>query len=71
MTAKGYNKLSAKEDFSAVIPTRMPRVGEPTRTVPLFIALEIADEFYSLYSIGGRNAEYCRRKYQEARRGMV
>ncbi len=66
MTA-GINKLTKNIDFSAIIPTRLPRSDENTRTVPLSEALEIADAFYAQYVIGGRNAEYCRRKYQEAR----
>lgn len=67
MGLAGHNKLTEHLDFSATIPTRMPRTGEPTQTVTLQEALEIADEFYSRFAIGGRNAEYCRRKYEEAR----
>ena len=67
MKKSGINKLTYDVDFSEIIPTRLPRAGEPTIRIPLTEALEIADEFYSGYVIGGRNAEYCRRKYQEAR----
>jgi len=67
MRKSGNNKLTHGVDFSEIIPTRLPRDGEPTIRIPLSEALEIADEFYSGYAIRGRNAEYCRRKYQEAR----
>lgn len=67
MRKSGINKLTYDVDFSEIIPTRLPRDGEPTMRVSIKDALEIADEFYRGYVIGGRNAEYCRRKYQEGR----
>ena len=47
MEPNTHNKTwTYNEDFSEVIPTRYPPKGVPTRRVPLWRALEIAEEFY-------------------------
>lgn len=51
ITTKGYNRLTGNIQFSEIIPTRYPRKGEKTRRVPIYEALQIADAFYSLYTI--------------------
>lgn len=58
--APGDNILTRNEDFSEVIPTRYPPKGVPTRRVPLWKALEIAEEFYKSQRAHVRSAEYCR-----------
>ena len=42
----GDNILTRNEDFSEVIPTRYPPKGVPTRRVPLWKALAIAEAYY-------------------------
>lgn len=51
MTRKGNNRLTGNISFSEIIPTRYPRAGEETRRVSLAEALEIADAFYTFYTI--------------------
>ena len=58
--APGVNLLTRDEDFTEIIPTRYPPKGVPTRRVPLWRALEIAEEFYKSQRALARNAEYCR-----------
>jgi hypothetical protein len=56
----GDNILTRNEDLSKIIPTRYPPKGVPTRRVPIWKALEIAEEFYKSQRAHERNAEYCR-----------
>ncbi len=56
----GDNLLTRNEDLSKIIPTRFPPKGVPTRRVPIWKALEIAEEFYKSQRAHARNAEYCR-----------
>ena len=56
----GDNLLTRNEDLSKIIPTRFPPKGVPTRRVPIWKALEIAEEFYKSQRAHERNAEYCR-----------
>ena len=56
----GDNLLTRNEDLSKIIPTRYPPKGVPTRCVPLWRALEIAEKFYKSQRAHERNAEYCR-----------
>lgn len=58
--APGDNILTRGEDFTKTIPTRYPPKGVPTRRVPLWKALEIAEEFYKSQRAHVRGAEYCR-----------
>lgn len=58
--APGDNLLTRNEDLSKIIPTRFPPKGVPTRRVPIWKALEIAEEFYKSQRAHERNAEYCR-----------
>ena len=58
--APGDNILTRNEVFTEIIPTRYPPKGVPTRRVPLWKALEIAEEFYKAQRAHVRNAEYCR-----------
>lgn len=58
--APGDNILTRNEDLSKIIPTRYPPKGVLTRRVPLWKALEIAEEFYKSQRAQVRNAEYCR-----------
>lgn len=62
----GDNILTRNEDFTKTIPTRFPPNGVPTRRVPIWKALEIAEEFYKAQRALVRNAEYCR-----ARRALL
>jgi len=66
----GDNILTRNEDFSKVIPTRYPPKGVPTRRVPLWRALEIAEEFYKAQRAHVRNVEYyrARRAHLKAQR---
>ena len=56
----GDNILTRNEDLTQIIPTRYPPKGVPTRRVPIWKALEIAEEFYKSQRAHERNAEYCR-----------
>lgn len=56
----GVNLLTRDEDFTEIIPTRLPPEGAPTRRVSIYEALEIAEEFYKTQRAHARNAEYCR-----------
>ena len=56
----GDNILTRNEDFTKTIPTRYPPKGVPTRCVPLWKALEIAEEFYKTQRAHVRSAEYYR-----------
>ena len=56
----GDNLLTRNEDLTKIIPTRFPPKGVPTRRVPIWKALEIAEEFYKSQRAHERNAEYCR-----------
>jgi len=56
----GVNLLTRDEDFTEIIPTRLPPEGAPTRHVSIYEALEIAEEFYKTQRAHARNAEYCR-----------
>jgi len=69
----GDNILTRNEDFSEIIPTRYPPKGVPTRRVPIWKALEIAEEFYKAQRAHVRNAEYCRarRAHLKAQREEV
>lgn len=58
--APGDNLLTRNEDLTKTIPTRFPPKGVPTRRVPIWKALEIAEEFYAAQRAHERNAEYCR-----------
>jgi len=58
--APGYNILTRNGDFAEIIPTRYPPKGVPTRRVPLWKALEIAEEFYKAQRAHVRSAEYYR-----------
>lgn len=58
--APGDNLLTRNEDLTKIIPTRYPPKGVPTRRVPIWKALEIAEEFYKSQRAHERNAEYCR-----------
>ena len=58
--APGDNILTRNEDFTEIIPTRYPPKGVPTRRVPLWKALEIAEEFYKTQRAHVRSAEYYR-----------
>ena len=62
----GDNILTRNEDFTEIIPTRYPPKGVPTRRVPIWKALEIAEEFYKTQCAHARNAEYRR-----ARRALL
>lgn len=62
----GDNILTRNEDFTKTIPTRFPPKGVPTRRVPLWKALEIAEEFYKSQRAHVRNTEYRR-----ARRALL
>jgi hypothetical protein len=56
----GDNLLTRNEDLTRIIPTRFPPKGVSTRRVPIWKALEIAEEFYKSQRAHVRNAEYCR-----------
>ena len=58
--APGDNILTRNEDLTKIIPTRYPPKGVPTRRVPIWKALEIAEEFYKSQRAHVRSAEYCR-----------
>ena len=62
----GDNILTRNEDFTKTIPTRFPPKGVPTRRVPIWKALEIAEEFYKAQRAHVRNTEYRR-----ARRALL
>ena len=66
----GDNILTRNEDFTEIIPTRYPPKGVPTRRVPIWKALEIAEEFYKSQRAHVRSAEYYRawRAYLKAQR---
>lgn len=55
------------QDFCENIPTRKPRDGEPSRTVPLYIAIQLAEEYYCQYARHQVNAAYCRERYKKRR----
>ena len=66
----GDNILTRSEDFTKTIPTRYPPKGVPTRRVPVWKALEIAEEFYKAQRAHVRNTEYrrARRAHLKAQR---
>ena len=66
----GDNLLTRNEDLTQLIPTRFPPKGVPTRRVPIWQALEIAEEFYKSQRAHVRNAEYCRARRASQEGGM-
>ena len=71
--APGDNILTRNEDFTKIIPTRYPPKGVPTRRVPIWQALEIAEEFYKAQRAHVRSAEYyrARRAHLKAQRKEI
>ena len=61
----GNNLLTRNEDLTQIIPTRFPPKGVPTQRVPIWKALEIAEEFYKSQRAHVRNAEYCRARREQ------
>ena len=66
----GDNLLTRNEDLTQIIPTRFPPKGVPTQRVPIWKALEIAEEFYKSQRAHARNAEYCRARRASQEGGM-
>ena len=66
----GDNILTRNEDFTKTIPTRYPPKGVPTRRIPIWKGLEIAEEFYKAQRAHVRSAEYyrARRAHLKAQR---